>query len=260
MTPDEQKLLADLAAKIAQTPAPPRDPDAESFIRAHIGNRPDALYLMTQTVLIQGMALDQARQQIQQLQQQAANAGAMAPAPAGGGSFLGGGARPAAGPAPGPGYAQGGYGQGYAAAPPPPPIQYAPVQGQPAGSGPSFLRSAATTAAGVAGGMLAFEGISSLIGGMSHGFGGGSQGFLGGGGFGGGGFGGGETIIENNYYGSQGGGEERGYDARAQEDRSFDANDSQDQAGSDAGVDDGSSFDDGGGFDDGGSGGGDDLV
>ena len=69
MTPDEQKLLADLADKIAQTPSPARDPDAESFIRTHIGNRPDALYLMTQTVLIQNMALDQARQQIQQLQQ-----------------------------------------------------------------------------------------------------------------------------------------------------------------------------------------------
>ena len=75
MTPDERQLLADLAAKIAQTPPPERDPDAESFIRSHIGNRPDALYLMTQTVLIQNLALDQARQQIQQLQQQTAGAG-----------------------------------------------------------------------------------------------------------------------------------------------------------------------------------------
>ena len=56
------------------------------------------------------------------------------------------------------------------------------------------MRTAATTAAGVAAGALAFQGIESLM----HGFGGGSAG-LGGGGF----FGGGErpeeTVI-NNYY------------------------------------------------------------
>ena len=252
MTPDEQKLLADLAAKIAQTPAPPRDPEAETFIRTHIGNRPDALYLMTQTVLIQNMAIDQARQQIQQLQQQAANAGAVAPAP-GGGSFLGGPARPAAGP--GPGYAQSGYGQGYAAPP-----QYAPVQAQP-GGGSSFLRSAAPTAAGVAGGMLAFEGINSLIHGFGGFGGGGGQGFFGGGG------GGGETIIENNYYGSPeggGGGGGRDYEERASGDDMGMHDDSQDYSDSDsdssADADDASSNDDGGGYDDGGGSDGGDLI
>jgi len=239
MTPDEQKLLADLAAKIAQTPAPERDPDAESFIRSHIGNRPDALYLMTQTVLIQNLALDQAHQQIQQLQQKTSSL-----APAGSGSFLGGSGRPApAGPVPG-------YGQGYAPAPPPP--QYYPQQ-VPAGGGSSFLRSAATTAAGVAGGMLAFEGISSLFGGLTHGFGGGS-GFLGGGQPG-------ETIIENNYYDNPAGSDSRegsagGDSPMGSRDDSGDyANTDSDTADSDTG--DSGSFDDGGGFDDGGSGGGD---
>jgi hypothetical protein len=244
MTPDEQKLLADLAAKIAQTPAPERDPDAESFIRSHIGNRPDALYLMTQTVLIQNLALDQARQQIQQLQQQTSSV-----VPARGGSFLGGSGRPAAsGPAPG-------YGQGYAPAPPPP--QYYPPQA-PAGGGSSFLRSAATTAAGVAGGMLAFEGISSLFGGLTHGFGGGSS-FLGGGQPG-------ETIIENNYYDNPGGHDSRegsagGDSPMGSRDDSRDYSDTDsDAADSDTGdsdTGDSGSFDDGGGFDDGGSGGGD---
>jgi uncharacterized protein len=243
MTPDEQKRLADLAAKIAQTPAPERDPEAESFIRSHIGNRPDALYLMTQTVLIQNLALNQAHQQIQQLQQQTSSAGA---APPGSGSFLGGGRPAPAGPAPG-------YGQGYAPAPPPP--QYYPQQ-VPAGGGSSFLRSAATTAAGVAGGMLAFEGISSLFGGLTHGFGGGGSGFLGGGGQPG------ETIIENNYYDNPAGSDSRleggagGDSPMGSRDDSGDyADTDSDTADSDTG--DSGSFDDGGGFDDGGSGGGD---
>jgi hypothetical protein len=64
------------------------------------------------------------------------------------------------------------------------------------------LRSAAQTAAGVAAGALAFEGIESLM----HGFGGGGYGT--GGGFG---MGGGrpEEIINNNYYGDASPGEHR---------------------------------------------------
>src|SRR6476661_6069102 len=68
MTPEERRMLTDLANKVAQTPAPPRDPEAEDFIRTQIGKRPDALYLMTQTVLIQNLALDQAKRQIEELQ------------------------------------------------------------------------------------------------------------------------------------------------------------------------------------------------
>ncbi len=207
MTPEEQKLLADLAARISQTPPIARDPAADDFIRTHIGNRPDALYLMTQTVLIQNAALEQARiqldqahAQVQQLQQEAGS-GAVAPV---GGSFLGG-SRPQspqqgyAQPA-NPGYPQGGY------PPPPPPPGYGAPQPQPGGGG--FLRSAATTAAGVAGGMLAFQGVEALLGGLTHGFGGGQ-------GFSGGGFGGpGETIIENNYYDGPRGSEGSRFDAQ----------------------------------------------
>ena len=76
MTPEERQLLTDLAGKIAQTPPPPRDAEAEDFIRKNIGSRPDALYLMTQTVLIQNMAIQQAQQQIRELQQRAAQPGA----------------------------------------------------------------------------------------------------------------------------------------------------------------------------------------
>ncbi|MBV9613229.1 MAG: DUF2076 family protein [Acidobacteriaceae bacterium] len=178
MTSDERNLLNDLANKIAQTPPPPRDPDAEEFIRTRIGNRPDALYLMTQTVLIQNLALQHAQQQIQELQQRAGQ-----PVTVGSGSFLGQGQRASQ-----PQYA-------------PPPPQYAPqpsYAGNPSGA-PSFLRGAAQTAAGVAAGALAFEGIQALF---SHpGYGGGGL-FGGGGGFMGGAPA--EETIVNNYYDSPG--------------------------------------------------------
>ncbi len=159
MTPEESQMLNDLADKIAKTPSPAHDADAEQLIRTRIGSRPDALYIMTQTVLIQNLALDHAKQQIQELQQRAAQS----PAPQGGGNLLPGG-RPAA--------------PGYSAPPPPsyapPAYSQAPPPSAPAPGGiSSFLQSAATTAAGVAAGALAFEGIRSLFGGHLGGFGGG---------------------------------------------------------------------------------------
>lgn len=229
-------MLEELANKIAQTPPPPRDAEAEDFIRRRIGSRPDALYLMTQTVLIQNLALQQAQAQLEQLQR-AARPGQASGA---GGSFLGQ-------------QSPSGYGSQYSAPPPP---QYAapspqapsPQVAAPSGS-PSFLRGAAQTAAGVAAGALAFEGIRSLF---SHpGYGGGS-GFFGGGGFGAPM----EETIVNNYYdtpGPEAGAEHHGF--LGNDDAGYDA-------GNDLGpVDDvnyddsGSDFDDaGGGFDDSGSG------
>src|SRR5258708_22199703 len=85
MTPEEQKMLDDLANKVAQAPPPAIDPEADQLIRTKIGSRPDALYVLTQTVLIQNMAIDHAHQQIQELQQHAAQPPA---APQPGASFL----------------------------------------------------------------------------------------------------------------------------------------------------------------------------
>jgi uncharacterized protein len=186
MTPDERKMLNDLADNIAKTPAPPRDPEAEELIRTRIGSRPDALYLMTQTVLIQNLALQQAQQQIQELQRGGGQ-------PSSSGSFLG-----QEGQSRGGGSYQGSYqGGGYQqpASAPPPPQYLPPTPSAPSpGGAPGFLRGAAQTAAGVAAGALAFEGIRSLF---SHnpGYGFGGEGF--------GGFGGGapaEETIVNNYY------------------------------------------------------------
>src|ERR1700744_3464544 len=130
MTPDERDMLNDLASKVAQMAAPPRDPEAENIIRTKIGSRPDALYLMTQTVLIQNMALQSAQKQIQDLQQRAGQPVTSSS------SFLGGGGSQQAPPR-NPGYSQSGGGQQYSAPLP----QYAPA-GAPSGA-PSFLKGAA---------------------------------------------------------------------------------------------------------------------
>jgi hypothetical protein len=257
MTPDERKMLSDLADRIAQTPPPPKDPEAEELIRKRIGSRPDALYLMTQTVLIQNLALQQAQQQIQQLQR-----GGQPVPTSPGGSFLGQQAPPRGS---GPVYSTASAGQQQYSAPPP---QYAPPSpGGPSPAGPSgapsFLRGAAQTAAGVAAGALAFEGIQALF----------SHPGSGGGGFGGAGFTGGapggETIV-NNYYDTPGGDQlGQGNDVYAPDDTTNLDDNSNFQDVSD--VNDSSQFDDsgqyddatdfgdsGGGFDDGG--GGDSLV
>ncbi|MDQ2712731.1 MAG: DUF2076 domain-containing protein [Acidobacteriota bacterium] len=224
MTPDEQKMLNDLADKVAQMPAPPRDPDAEDLIRTKIGRRPDALYLMTQTVLIQNLALQRAQQQLQDLQQRSPQGQV-----GGGSSWLG---RGPVSSQPAPTYTGGGQSQ-YSA--PPPPQSAAPA----GGGGSSFLRGAAQTAAGVAAGSLAAEAIGSMF---SHGggmFGGGGSGFLGGGAAPG------EEVV-NNYYDSSGGsGDNFGGDNQA---NSFvdpgDVN-----ASDDSSQFDDTSLDTGGGFD-----------
>jgi uncharacterized protein len=238
MTPDERNMLNDLADKFAKTPSPPKDPEAEEFIRTRIGNRPDALYLMTQTVLIQNLALQHAQEQIKELQQRSG-----APAQVPSGSLLGQGA-----PSAGAGYSQRG-GQQYAAPPPP---QYAPPSpSAPSPSTqPSFLRGAAQTAAGVAAGALAFEGIRSLF---SHPDYGGAGFFGGGGGLMGTPV---EETVVNNYYDNPA---DTGRDAYTADDRGdyqnavddsgqFDDSAQYDDASYDAG-DGGGGFDDGSGSD-----------
>ena len=285
MTPQEEQLLNSLIERVNQTQLQEIDPDAEALINQKLGPNPDALYMLAQTVLVQNIALDQAKAQIAQLQQQQQR-----PQPAHTTSFLGrllgehDQPQPQQSPAPpyqpvpqygppqGQTYAQPQFGQ----------PQYLPAQYVPVGGQPSFLRGAMQTAAGVAAGALAFEGVESILHGFGHG--GGSS-------YGMGGFGMGgrpeETIINNNYYDEPGRGAEHGehhlqdgssgYDPRNNDPndnlRGFDQNASagepatNDQDASafadasnlddpaafdDQNVDDGSGFDDSGSFDDGG--------
>jgi hypothetical protein len=161
MTPQERELLTNLISRLRQAPAQAKDREADQLIADLVRERPDAPYLLAQTVLIQDYSLHQAQSRIAELESQppAASAGA--------GSFLGGlfgrgqpAAAPSPAPAPAPQPAGGPWGSAAAAA---------PGAFSPAAGGGSFLRSAAATAAGVAGGALLFSGIQSLFG---HGLGG----------------------------------------------------------------------------------------
>jgi hypothetical protein len=216
VTPQEEQLLNSLVERVNQTQLQEKDPDAEALLNRGLGGNPDALYIMAQTVLVQNIALEQAKAQVTQLQQQVQQARQQ---PARSTSFLGNllGHRDPAPPPP-PAYLP--PQQGYVPPPPPPPGYVDPLYQQqyiPAGQ-PSFLRGAMQTAAGVAAGALAFEGVEAVLhgmGGFGHpGFGRGGPGMgMGMGGFGmgpgmmGGGFGrpAEETVINNNYYDQPGG-------------------------------------------------------
>ncbi|WP_260706064.1 DUF2076 domain-containing protein [Edaphobacter flagellatus] len=179
MTPQEQQMLQGLIQRVNQTQLQEKDIDAEEMLQQTLGRNPDALYILAQTVLVQQYALDQARQQLDQLRQQPRRSTSFL------GNLLGHDQPTQSAPPPlPPAYAQQpqyvpvpAYGSGYA-----------PGYGMPQQGG--FLRGAMQTAAGVAAGALAFEGIESLM----HGFGN-AAGY-------GSGFGGAERPeIVNNYYG-----------------------------------------------------------
>jgi hypothetical protein len=270
LTPQEEQLLNSLIERVNQTQLQEKDPDAEALLNRSLGPNPDSIYILAQTVLVQNIALEQARAQVDQLQQQVQQ-----PHPARATSFLGSlpGHRDPEPPPP-----QGGYQQvnpqytqpQYAQQAP----QFiAPAYGQPPYlpiGQPSFLRGAMQTAAGVAAGALAFEGVESVL----HGLGGfGHSGWGGGGGF--------DRPVEetvvNNYYDDPAqGGEHHGLESG---ERHF--HESSDQGGAqfndasyntsgddrneldNANNDDSSNYDDGSGFDDSGGGsdsGGGDLL
>src|SRR5579862_2404405 len=144
MTAQEQQLITGLAERIKNAPAPQIDRDAYDLILHTIGTRPDALYLLTQIVLLQEMALNHAQSQP---------------------GFL---------PPQQPAYQEPRYQDSNYAAPPPP---------QQGGGFSSFLHNAAQTAAGVIAGEIAFDSLASIFGHRGGGFFGGGGGFLGGGGY-----------------------------------------------------------------------------
>jgi hypothetical protein len=227
VTPQEEQLLNSLVERVNQTNLQEKDSDAEALLNRGMNGNADAIYILSQTVLVQNIALEQAKAQVAQLQQQVQQARQPARAT----SFLGnllGHHDPAPPPPPQPQYLPPQQ-QGYVPPPPPPPgydPQYQAAQSQqgqyaPA-SQPSFMRGAMQTAAGVAAGALAFEGVEAVlhgIGGFGHGgYGMGMGGFGMGSGMGmmGGGF---ERPMEenivNNYYDQPGGqehSEHAGYD------------------------------------------------
>jgi hypothetical protein len=167
MTAQEQQMLQGLVERVNGTQLPEKDSDAEQFIQQTLGQNPDAMYIMAQTILVQQYALDQAQRQIAGLRSRLEEA----QQPKHSGSFLGN--------------LLGRHDEPQRQAAPPealppqmaPPTQYSgaplyapsggyPLPGEPQGGG--FLRSAMQAATGVAAGALAFEGVESLMHGFGH--------------------------------------------------------------------------------------------
>lgn len=248
MEPQERDLITTLLTRLesASKAGQPKDTEADALIRQAMTQMPDAPYYLVQTVLIQDLSLHNAQNRIDELEKQLAAASQPPQRTSFLGGLLGGGSQqsqgsvPPSGPwtrapqaaaPPPPQYAQPGYTPGYAQP------GYTPMGGGMfSGGGNSFLRSAATTAAGVAGGALLFQGISSLFG---HSYASGLGGFGGLGGMGMG-TGLGETVI-NNYNGANPGvgGTEYARDAAGSEDRASDS-----YAGNSGGYDGGGSGND----------------
>jgi uncharacterized protein len=170
VTPDERQLLTTLAERIRSTPPQQEDAEAAQLLRQLAQERPDTAYILAQTVLMQDFAVRNAQAQIEDLRRQLS--WKQSPSGTDSGSFLGGPERggPQYQPRSGTGsvpsvnpWATRPAGED---GPPPEPWHsgYSPSgpRMQPSQTS-GFLRSAATTAAGVAGGALLFQGINSLF-------------------------------------------------------------------------------------------------
>jgi hypothetical protein len=161
MTPQERQLVEDLFDRLARLESAPRDADAERVIADGLRGAPNAIYPLVQTVLVQDEALKRADARIRELTGDDAQ-------PATGGGFLDSmrqaltgrstsvpSVRPGA---PDPRWISGGAF---------PNANAGPAQGGGQGGGyggGSFLGTAAASAAGVIGGALLLNSISSMFG------------------------------------------------------------------------------------------------
>lgn len=213
MNNEERDLIAKFVARVSGAPQsgfgsvpstspalPPIDPEADRFIADNFAQHPEARYRITQMAVVQEAALVQAQNRIQELQfqlQQAQQALQQAqqqkPASGGflGGLFGGGNQQNTQQTTPPPGWGPGPQqtARPYNAPPPQmqtPPPGYQPGMFRQGGSG--FLGSALTTAAGVAGGMMAANALEGLFSGHHGGDVGGGWGNTPS-----------ETVINNNY-------------------------------------------------------------
>ncbi|MXQ14086.1 DUF2076 domain-containing protein [Microvirga makkahensis] len=152
MDHQDRQAIEQLFGRLAQVERQSTSLDAQAadFIRARIGQQPNAPYYMAQTIVVQEQALSAAHGRIQQLEQELANR------PAGGAGFLAGlfgGGQPRSQPQQQP------YQPQHGMAPP-----MAPGMGGMAPRpGGGFLAGAAQTAMGVAGGVLLGNMIASAF-------------------------------------------------------------------------------------------------
>jgi hypothetical protein len=196
MTSEEHDLITGLFNRLKTADTQQHDAEADDLIRQSVASQPGTPYQLVQTLLVQEHALMNAQSRIKALERQVAAAAAPQAQPAGhSGGFLAGLFGGSSNPAPANIPPQSLPAAAPVAANPP----YPSTVNLPASAGGGFLRGALTTAAGVAGGALLFQGIEDLLGHRSGAFGSG----LGGGGFMDTGFGNRPEVVENvnNYYG-----------------------------------------------------------
>jgi len=171
MTPDERSILTEFLNDLNRFRGAARDREAADLIDRAIRQNPDATYFLVQNAILSNRALQSAAARIRDLEGQLQGGGSQS-------SFLGG--SPPLNRPSGPWGSVPPQSGGYA-----PSAAQQPAAASGGGGLGSFLGSAATTAAGVAGGALLFEGLSSLFGGRSGGWG-----------WGGGGWGGAPVVNE----------------------------------------------------------------
>jgi uncharacterized protein len=205
MTPEERQVITAIFERLRAAENQPRDPEAERLIADLVARQPYATYAMAQAIYVSEQALANFGKRVEQLEHELAEAKSQ-PKPQSGGFFsnLFGGGRPEPEREPYPprgsespwgaqpqtyappprGYPPGG--QGYPPGPSYPPggqaypaQQPGPWGGQPQGGGGGFLQSAVSTAAGVAGGVVLANMLTSAF--SHHGGSSGGSGF---GGFG----------------------------------------------------------------------------
>ncbi|EOV9678213.1 DUF2076 domain-containing protein [Cronobacter sakazakii] len=174
MQSEEQRLIDGLfdRLKAAGENSAPRDADAERWIEQHMRNQPGAAYYMAQTILIQEAAMKQLNGRIQALEAEVAQLKQSASRQQSSGGFLAGlfggnksepeGPRPQAtprgsDPIPGAQQYQSAPQAGYA------PQQAAPQYYNNAPRGGGFMAGALQTAAGVAGGVVLGNMLTSMF-------------------------------------------------------------------------------------------------
>jgi len=171
MTPEERNLISSLFERLRKADTQPKDPEAEQLIRQKVAEFPAAPYLLVQSVLVLEHAVANAQARIADLEKQLAAANQNQKASHGGGflsGLFGGGRHEEQTPPPVPQNQPAASRPAYAPpqpqyAPPPPTPYPSTTNLQPAAGG-SFLKTALSTAAGVAGGAVLFQGIENLIG------------------------------------------------------------------------------------------------
>ena len=164
MNPQERDVISGIFERLKQGANAPREAEAEKFINDQMAAQPYAPYVMTQSLYVQEQTISNMQTRIKELELQLQAAHELRPpnAPAAQGGFFssifGSSSAPAATP-----WVRG-------SAPAQPQNTPAPPQGGPLGApqattpaGGGFMASALTTAAGVAGGVLAANALSSMF-------------------------------------------------------------------------------------------------